>query len=273
MLSLLFAAMLTGRQNTLPAGVIDPYQWADRQIPIHGKGAQGTEVVDAAVTEAMRMYGVVGCGVCVCKGDAVLYCKGFGYSELPSKPFLPSTATRCGSLAKPITSLCALLLMDMGALNLDEKVLPILASVGIVPQPIDDRVSQITVRELMDHTSGLPGGATYTSWRPNRNLIDELKLDRKPTSKDVVLDALNTSRLDSDPGAQYQYANANFVILARVIEARSKMRFNDFLTIGGCPGSESTSQCHLRFQGSNLTRGSREREGRGAAYYQTSQEL
>ena len=190
---------LACRQD-LPMGVIKPYQWADRQVPISGNHTPQTDSVDLAVTDAMRTNGVVGCSVCILRNDQVIYCKGFGYQELPDKPFLPTTATRCGSIAKPMTSLCALILMDEGKLNLDNKVLPILATSGIRIEPIDDRVWQITVRELMDHTSGLPGGATYTSWRPGNALISKLKLNRKPVSEDVTRDALTSFKLDSDPG-------------------------------------------------------------------------
>jgi len=263
--------MITGNQSKLPIGVIEPFQWGSGKIPIHGSGFPGTEGVDDAVVAAMRKYGMIGCGVCLCKGGVVIYSKGFGFSELPDKPFLSSTATRCGSIAKPITSICALLLMDKGLLNLDDKVLPILAAVGTKPILMDDRVNLITVRDLMDHTSGLPSGATYTAWRPNRNLIRALKLDRKPTAQDVVLDALSTSRLDSNPGTRFQYANANFVILARIIEARSKMSFNDFLTkvampkFGVSPQAVFSSKDQLSPE--DPSRGTAE-----AAYYQTSSE-
>jgi len=272
MLALIAAAMVSRHQSALPAGIIEPYSWGLKAIPIHGKGAPGTESIDAAVAAAMVKYGVVGCGVCICRDDAVIYSKGFGFAELPDKPFLPSTATRCGSLAKPITALSALLLMDKGGLNLDDKVLPILAADGLTVSPVDDRVKQITVRELMDHTSGLPSGATYTSWRPGRNLIESHGLARKPNSRDVVLDALSTSHLDSEPGTKYQYANANFVILARVIEARTGKSFDEFLGNSAMPRFGVTSQ-EIFVSRDQVAPDDPARGKTEAAYYQTSKEL
>jgi CubicO group peptidase (beta-lactamase class C family) len=260
----------------LPEGVIFPYQWKSDPIPSPGSGSPGTGPVDEAVAQAMREYGIVGCGVCVTRGESVIYNKGFGYAELPHNPFLASTASRCGSLAKPVTALSALLLADEGKLDLDAEVLTILKEAGIVPQPVggdevDERISRIKVRHLMDHTSALPGWTTYTAWRPNRNVAALHHLKHPATAADVVSDALGSAKLDSEPGARFQYANANFVILARVIEAKSGLPFNHYLTQKAMPkfGVKpdeiyvSRNQIHPR---------SRERGKNEAEYYQTSAE-
>lgn len=165
----------------------------------------------------------------------MLLSRGYGFAELPGDPFHSSTASRCGSLAKPITALCALMLMDRGLLDLESRVVSLLLAGGIVATPADHRVPEIKVRHLMDHTSGLPVGATYTAWRPNRDLVKALNLTRIPTGQDVVRDALTNSRLQAAPGTKFEYANANFVILARVVEAVSRMKFRDYLTAIAMP--------------------------------------
>jgi CubicO group peptidase (beta-lactamase class C family) len=271
-----FGAKEALAREGLPEGVIEPYDWGSRRIPISDFGADGTAVLDEAITAAMRQYGIVGCGICVIRGAQIVYSRGFGYSELPQTPFTASTASRCGSLAKPITSLCALALLDEGKLNLDAEILPILREAGIVPKPvgstqIDDRIARIKVRHLMDHTSGLPSGATYTAWRPGRNVAAIHNLDHIPTSADVASDALGNFSLDFEPGAKYQYANANFVLLARVIEAAAKTPFNTFLTTTAMPrfGLNAADVYVSR----NQTRMNDPARGKNeAAYYQTSAE-
>lgn len=188
--------------------------------------------------QAMREHGTVGCGVSVTSEGAVVYAAGFGYAELQGRPFLPTTATRCGSLAKPVTALCALLLADPDRLDIDAPILPILKEVGIVPRPVgsaptDERVAQITARHLMDHTSGLPRSATYTAWREERAVAAEQRLDRAATGADVAGDALGNFRFDSEPGTTFQYATANFILLARVVEAASGLNFNEYVTAAG----------------------------------------
>ena len=267
---------ITRMYESLPDGVIERYNWGSRTIPISGGGSDETQVIGDAVTIAMREFGIVGCGVCIVRESEVIYSRGFGYAELPLKQFTTSTASRCGSLAKPITALCALILHDQGKLNLDAEILPILAEVGIVPKPVgsgrmDERVARIRVRYLMDHTSGLPRSAAYTAWRPDRDIVALHKLDQIPTSADVASDALGNAKLECEPGEKYQYANANYVLLARVIETGVKTSLNEFLTTVAMPrfGLTAADIYVSRNQTSHVdsARGSNE-----AAYYQTSSE-
>jgi len=259
-----------------PIGILDSFQWGERIIPVSESALPSNSALDRAVTDAMRHYGIVGCGICVVRRESIVYAKGFGCAELPTTPFLVTTATRCGSLAKPVTALAALILADQGKLDLDAEVLPILKELGVTPRPVggsrmDERICRIKVRHLMDHTSGLPNGTTYTAWRPGLNVAARQNLEHVATGADVVADALGNARLDSDPGAKYQYANANFVILARVIEGRSHMPFNKFLTevamprFGLAPDEIYVSQ-------NQLAPDSPQRGKNEAAYYQTSKD-
>ncbi len=260
----------------LPDGVIKPFQWNARKIPYTGSGSRAATLLDKSIVNAMRKYGIVGCGLCVVRGTTIAYAKGFGYAQLPSAPFLATTASRCGSLAKPITGLCALVLADQGKLDLDAEVLPILKEAGIVPRPVgaarvDKRISRITIRYLMDQTSGLPGGTTYTAWRPNRDVAVLHGLHRVPTAADVVSDGLGNVRLDFDPGMKFQYANANFVILARVIEAKSRTPFGEFLSRVAMPKfGLKPDEIYVSL---NQSRPNSPHRGKNeAAYYQTSDE-
>jgi N-acyl-D-amino-acid deacylase len=256
------------------SGILDSFDWGERPLPVSEDSSPSNSAIDNAVMDAMREYKIVGCGICLTRREAIVYARGFGYAELPNKPFLPTTASRCGSLAKPVTALAALILSDQGKLDLDAEVLPILKEAGIVPWPlagceIDDRIYRIKVRHLMDHTSGLPNGSTYTAWRPGCDVAARHGLDHVATGADVAADALGNARLYSDPGTKFQYANANFVILARVVEARAKMAFNDYLT------KVAVTRFGLKPEDIYVSRNqlgpdSNHRGANEAAYYQTS---
>jgi len=245
-------------------------------MPTAGEPHLATASIDEAVVDAMLQYGIVGCGVALLHGSDVVSVRGYGYAELERHPFLPDTASRCGSLAKPLTALCTLLLFDQGRVDLDEPILPILARIGIEPRPVgsdvvDPRLQRITVRDLMDHTSGLPNGATYTAWRPNRDVALAHELDRPATAADVCCDALGSAELISEPGTRYEYANANFVLLARIVEAAAGEEFNSYLTKRAMPrfGVDPGGVYVSRNQDGP---GSPSRGTNEARYYQTSAE-
>lgn len=216
-----------------PVDMIEPYKWDGKRVPVTGSGPAQLSEVDVAVVSAMREHGLVGCGVAIVKGERVVYSKGFGYAELPDRPFLPTSMARCASVSKLITGVCALKLMDQGKLSLNEPILPILERIGVTPRPVnarkpDSRLSQVLVRHLMDHTSGL-SGATYTASLPGIHLAKEFKLAGPATAKDVCQFALGNTQLSSEPGTRHEYSNVNFVLLARVIESKTGMLFSEYL--------------------------------------------
>ncbi|HLJ57352.1 MAG TPA: serine hydrolase domain-containing protein [Chthonomonadaceae bacterium] len=260
----------------LPQGVIAGHDW--RRLPAPAArwpGARDHPAIDSAVNAAMQAHGIVGAGICIVADGEIVFASGYGWAAIGTRPFRATTATRCGSLAKPVTALCALLLADRGALDLDAPILPLLATIGITPAPTGDaspdpRIGRITARHLMDHTSGLPAVAAYTAWREERCLIREHGLERTPTGADAARDALGNAPLDSDPGERYQYANANFVLLARVAEAAAGRPFGELLPeamarFGLAPDEVYVSRNQT--EPDDAARGANE-----ATYYQTSTE-
>lgn len=230
-----FSSLAFARSAANPPGVIAPYQWGQRRIPIGGENVPAQSIVDMAVLEVMRKHNIVGCSVCITRGGEVTYLQGYGYAELPGTPFLPTMATRCGGLSQAVTALAALVLIDEGQLNLESKLVPLLRNINLTPKPVggakvDERINAITVRDLMDHTSGLPQNATYTAWRPERNVAQLHGLSQTASAKDVAADALGNFPLLFVPGTKFQPALANYVLLARAIEASCGMSFGEYLS-------------------------------------------
>ena len=210
------------------------------------------------------------------RDSTIGYAKGFGYAQLPRLTVSINDREPLRQPGQTHYGFVCLVLADQGKLDLDAEVLPILKEAGIVPRPVgaarvDERISKITIRNLIDHTSGLPPGSTYTAWRPNRDVAAVHGLDRVPTAADVVSDGLGNARLDFDPGTKFQYANANFVILARVIEAKSRMPFSEFLTRVAMP-KFGLRPDEIYVSLNQIGPDSPHRGKNEAAYYQTTDE-
>jgi|GEM_PF-2023772 len=208
-------------------GLLQDFRW-EGTIPKSGTPVPQFRAVEEAVEKAMRDKNIVGCGVALLAHDQVVYCRGFGWAEIDKKPFLPTTATRLGSISKSITGMTALRLYDDGILQLDDPVFPILEKAGIKPfrKPgvvMDARIRAITVHDLLDHTSGFARSAPYTASPEMANEMGKSQL----SAADVVSYTLGTTRLVRNPGTSHEYSNINFVMAARVIEAVTGMRYEE----------------------------------------------
>lgn len=153
-----------------------------------------------------------GMAIMVIKDDAVIYQKGFGYSDLETKiPVSADTRFNLGGLSRQVTALAILHLVDNNRLSLDEKISSIIG--------FPEFGKDITVYQLLTHTSGLP---SYMSL---------LEKDRtSPVTNQEVFDLLKAyGKTDFEPGTQHRISNSDYALLAMVIEKKSGMSFDRFL--------------------------------------------
>lgn len=133
---------------------------------------------------------------------------------------------RIGSLTKAFTSTVLLQLEAEGRLSLDdtvEKWLP-----GVVDSNGYDG-SKITIRELLNHTSGLPD---YMTGSISTDYFLNLAPDATYTPQSLVESALDSRAPVSTPGTTFAYANTNYVLAGMVIQA----------VTGESPGTEITDR-------------------------------
>ncbi|MFD9947566.1 serine hydrolase domain-containing protein [Nonomuraea sp. NPDC059023] len=115
---------------------------------------------------------------------------------------------RIGSQTKGMTATVILQLVKEGRLGLDDKladVLPVVAEKDLV-----ERAAEITVRQLIRHTSGVP------EWfRPDLVDVFDFTTYYRPA------DLLRVSRAQArtgEPGEKYSYSSANYTLLTMIIE-------------------------------------------------------
>jgi len=144
------------------------------------------------------------------------------------RPMTMDTIFRIYSMSKPITVAAAMLLVDEGKLSLDapvSKYLPAFKdlTVGIERAPLEREMS---VRDLMRHTSGLTYGIFATS--AVDTLVEEADvLNPNKTLADMVA-ALAKLPLKHQPGRTFEYG-LSIDVLGRVVEVIAQKPFAEFL--------------------------------------------
>jgi D-alanyl-D-alanine carboxypeptidase len=168
--------------------------------------------VDAAVKQVMEKTGVPSASVGVVQGGRVVYTAAFGQARLsPALAAKPEMHYAIGSISKQFTTACLLLLAEDGKLTLDDPVSRWF--------PELTRANQVTVRNLLTHTSG------YEDYAPQDYTIPAWTRTTKPLE---VVREWAGKPLDFDPGTKWQYSNTNFVLAGLIVEKASGMPFWQF---------------------------------------------
>ncbi|MBM3971553.1 MAG: beta-lactamase family protein [Planctomycetes bacterium] len=175
---------------------------------------------------------IAGAVTCVGSKDGVAHLEAVGLQKIETKQPMPKDALfRIASMTKPITAIGIMIQQEDGKLSVDdpvEKHLPEFRGQRVVASREGDSVTLkkpsrlITIRDLLTHTSGLPGG-----FPPG---LADLYATRQRTLAEAVL-VSSQQPLDFEPGSKWAYCNAGIDTLGRIIEVTSGQSFEEFLSV------------------------------------------
>ncbi|MFC7590242.1 serine hydrolase domain-containing protein [Nonomuraea antimicrobica] len=168
--------------------------------------------VDAYLREAMEATGAPGVSVVVTHDGKVVHAAGYGH-DAEGRPVTEDTPMRVASVSKSFTAMAVMTLVERGAIELDGPVATQLPGFAMA----DPRAARITVRHLLNQTSGL-----------SDRTVDIAATERATSLADHAA-SLADSRLAADPGTRYEYCNVNYDLAARLVEVASGQRFGDYL--------------------------------------------
>ena len=155
-------------------------------------------------------YALISDGEIILSGQA-------GYNN-KSKKTSPTENTKygIGSVSKIFTTLAVLKLVELGKINLDTPVVNYITDFKMA----DSRYKDITVRMLLNHSSGLMGST-----------LDNCVIlgDADSYAHDQFLKILSTQRLKAAPGAFSVYCNDGFTLAEILVERVSGQSFSSFI--------------------------------------------
>ena len=168
--------------------------------------------IDDIVNREMQKQQIPAATVAVSSGGQVVYAKGFGKADIENNlPAARDTLIRTGSIAKPISAVAAMTLMESGKLDLDA---PVQKYCPALPQ----KQWTVTTRELLAHTSGI-----------RHYKDDEIESTKHYNSMSDGFTIFASDPLLFEPGTKFSYSTYGYTVVGCVIEGASGGKFFDYL--------------------------------------------
>jgi CubicO group peptidase (beta-lactamase class C family) len=169
------------------------------------------EAYKTLISEKMQSQHLIGVGAALILGDSVVWKEGFGYADKENDiPFTTNTAMAIGSITKVFTSMGIMQLQEHNMLNVDDPLVKYLPQFKINSRTTD--IKEITVKSLIQHTSGLPRDFFLNIWNSNEkytNTVEYIKNEYLAFPANMV----------------YHYSNVGYTLLGHTIFNVSKLDY------------------------------------------------
>lgn len=206
-----------------------------------GMSSERLERMTALMQRAVDSSDIPGAVVMIARKGKLVYQRAFGMQDKAKNvPMAPDSIFRAYSMTKPIVSVAAMILVEEGRLGLHEpvsKFIPEFKNMTVAVETFDAAgVSsfhtvparrQMTLHDLLRHTSGLTYGVFLPKGTQLRKVYDEANLWAQP-NLDAFCKALAKLPLRFEPGTTWEYGHSTDV-LGRVIEVASGQTLDVFL--------------------------------------------
>ena len=171
------------------------------QLPDRGVVAARVDSIARAAVASGRVPGL---SIAVVRGSDTLVMAGWGLADVENGVRAGAqTVYRIGSITKQFTAALVLMAEREGRLRLDDSVQQY---VPAFPTP----GGRVTIRHLLNHTSGIPN---YTALGATWRAVMHLDL-----SEDSLLGLVRRRPPDFRPGERFQYSNTNYFLLGTILE-------------------------------------------------------
>ena len=172
--------------------------------------------IDSIVTMYMATNDIVGISIGIVKNNKIYYTKGYGTARInTNKPIDTLTNFHAASISKLFTTTAIMQLVEAGNLNINKYLTDYLPNFKMK----DERFKKITIKQMLNHTSGLPYFTNYNWDHPNN---DRFAL------KNFVLKSEFDS-LQFSPGKDIGYSNLAFDVLGYIVEKEANQSFEDYV--------------------------------------------
>ena len=175
-----------------------------------------TGYLDKRIPTLMDTYHIPGVNIALVQKGKTVWSKAFGYADLENRRKMTTdTYCRVESISKSVTAWGVMKLVQEGKVELDRPVKQYLNNWSFTESEFS--TDNITVRQLLSQTSGMPLGTIGVRYAPDEN---------RPTLKESLSkDAIPYQ----ETGKSFSYSNTGFNLLELLIEEVTACDFADYM--------------------------------------------
>ncbi len=170
--------------------------------------------IDKFVAEQIKRRQIPGLSIAVLRDGKIIKAMGYGFANLELQvPATKDTVYEIGSISKQFASEALMLLVEDGKVNLDDSINQYL------PPNAPETWRKITVRDLLNHTSGLK------DWTE----IKDFSYRREYSAEEFVA-LVKDFPLNFQPKDNWSYSNTNLPLIGIIVERAGGKSYEDFVT-------------------------------------------
>lgn len=169
--------------------------------------------VDRYVAAEVKRLNIPGLALTIVEGDRAIHTSCFGKADSTGRDVTPQTPFYIASLSKSFTAVAVMQLVESGKINLDDRVKDHLPWFELADK---DAAASITVRQLLNQTSGISEFEGNWYWNDLRSLED-------------VIRGMGGVPLAHPVGEEFEYSNINYSIAGLIVEKASGEKLGDYI--------------------------------------------
>ncbi|MBU1011801.1 MAG: M20/M25/M40 family metallo-hydrolase [Bacteroidetes bacterium] len=173
---------------------------------------------DSFISSFIKSTHIAGLSVAVIENGKISFMKSYGVKSLvTNEPVTNESVFHTASVSKCFVAVAIHQLCERGKVNLDDPIIKFLTYFKMD----DPRYKQITLKQILNHTSGIPDLPSNTNIWTNPDTDDDVA--------ERYVKSLSGLSLVDEPGNAWHYSNIAYDILADVISKVSGKTFEDYM--------------------------------------------
>ena len=173
--------------------------------------------IDAYLQKEMGELHIPGLAYGIVHDDKIVHLESFGEADPSGRAVTPQTPFILASVSKSFTALAVMQLSEEGKIDLDAPVQHYIPYFRVADKAAS---KQITVRNLLNHTSGLAEDTSFGPMRSN-DMSDDALEERVRALSDV--------QLNDRVGATFEYTDANYDVLGLIVQRVAGQSYESYV--------------------------------------------